>query len=49
MLLLFLHAAPPSILPKGIRVVATLLEHEEMTRTADTIAAVVLHKIDPVL
>ena len=48
MLLLLLHAAPPSILPKGIRAVVTLLECEEMTCTADTIAAAVLHKIDPV-
>ena len=28
MLLLLLHAMPPRILPKGIRAVATLLEHE---------------------
>jgi len=46
MLLLLLHAAPPSILPKGIRAVMTLLEHEETAHTADTIAAAVLRKID---
>src|SRR5882724_9224623 len=49
MLLLLLHAAPPSILAKGIRAVATLLECEENTHTTDIIAATVLCKIDPVL
>ena len=49
MLLLLLHAVPPSILHKGIRAVAMLLEHEETTCTADIIAAAVLHKIDPEL
>jgi len=48
-LLLLLHAAPPSILPKGIRAVATLLEREETMRTAETIAAAVLRKVDLVL
>jgi len=36
-------------LPKGIRAVATLLEHEEAACTADIIAAIVLCKIDLVL
>ena len=49
MLLLLLHAVPLSILPKDIRAVAMLLEHEETTCTADIIAAAVLHKIDPEL
>src|SRR5882672_4367497 len=48
-LLLLLHAAPPNVLPKGIRVVATLLESEEVGRTADTIVAAVMRKLDPVL
>jgi len=48
-LLLLLHAAPPNLLPKGIRVVATLMEHEEARQSAKTIAAVVLQKLDPVL
>ena len=49
MLLLLLHAAPTSILPKGIRVVATLLECEEAAYTANIIATAILCKIDPVL
>jgi len=48
-LLLLLHAAPPNILSKGIRVVATLMECEEAGRSAETIAAVVMQKLDPVL
>ena len=47
--MLLLHAAPPSVLPKGIRAVAALLEQEEAGCTADVIAATVLHKIDLVL
>src|SRR5882724_5275647 len=46
LLLLLLHAAPPSILPKGIRAVATLLEHEETAHTSEIIATAVLCKID---
>ena len=49
MLLLLLHAVPLSVLPKGIRAVAALLEREEAGCTADVIAAAVLHKIDLVL
>ena len=49
MLLLLLHAAPPSVLPKGIRVVVMLLECEEAERTADTITYAILHKIDSAL
>jgi len=49
MLLLLLHAAPPSILPKGIRAVTTLLECEETTCTAEAVAATIMHKIDPAL
>jgi len=49
MLLLLLHTVPPSILPKGIRAVATLLECEETACTANIIAAAVLCKIDPAL
>ena len=45
-LLLLLHAAPPSILPKGVRAVVTWLECEKMACTANTIAAAVLCKID---
>jgi len=48
MLLLLLHAVPPSILPKGIRAVTTLLECEAAC-TADIIAAAILCKIDLVL
>ena len=40
---------PPGILPKGIRAVATLLECEETMRTAEVVAATVMHKIDPAL
>jgi len=47
-LLLLLHAVPPSVLPKGIRAVVTLLECEEVEHTADAIAAI-LCKIDPAL
>src|SRR5882724_4891904 len=49
MLLLLLHAAPLSILPKGIRAVATLLECEETTCTTEVVAAAIMHKIDPAL
>ena len=49
MLLLLLHAVPPSILPKGIRAVIMLLECEETTHTTDIIAATILRKIDLVL
>ena len=49
MLLLLLHAIPPSILPKGIRAIMMLLECKENTCTADIIATAILHKIDPVL
>jgi len=49
LLLLLLHAAPPSILLKGIRAVTTLLEHEETAHTTDAITAAILHKIDLVL
>ena len=48
-LLLLAHCALPSILPKAIRAVTTILEHEEMGHTADTIVAVVMHKLDPIL
>src|SRR5882724_7512480 len=41
MLLLLLHAAPPSILPKGIRAVVMLLECKENTCTTDIIATAV--------
>ena len=49
MLLLLLHAVPPSILPKGIRAVATHLECKENACSTDDIATAVLCKIDPVL
>src|SRR5882724_8082141 len=49
MLLLLLHAVPPSILPKGIRAVTTLLELEEAAHTTDIITATVLCKIELVL
>ena len=49
MLLLLLHTAPPSILPKGIRAVATLLEHEETMHTTEAVAAAIMHKIDMAL
>jgi len=49
MLLLLLHMAPPSVLPKGIRVVATLMECKEAEHTADTITYAILHKINLVL
>jgi len=45
-LLLLLYAAPQSILPNGIRAVATLLEREETTCTAEAIAAAIMRKID---
>jgi len=48
-LLLLLHAVPLSILPKGIRAVATLLECEEKAHTTDIITATILRKIDPAL
>ena len=48
-LLLLLHAAPPNLLSKGIRVVATLMEHEEAGRSAETIVAIVMRKLEPVL
>ena len=48
-LLLLLHAAPLSVLPKGIRVVATLMECKEAEHTADTITYAILHKINLVL
>ena len=48
-LLLLLHATTLSILPKGIRAVAMLLEHEEASRTADTITATIMSRLDPVL
>jgi len=41
-LLLLLNAIPPNVLPKGIRAVATLLEHEEVIPTADTIVAAIM-------
>ena len=49
MLLLLLHASPPGVLPKGIRVVVMLLENEESEHTADTITYTILCKINPVL
>ena len=48
-LLLLLHAVTLSILPKGIRAVATLLEHEEASQTADTITAAIMSRLDPAL
>ena len=48
-LLLLLHAVPPSILPKGIRAVATLLECKETMRTTEVVAATIMRKIDPAL
>jgi len=49
MLLLLLHAVPLSILPKGIRAVATLLECKETMCTAEAVTATVMQKIDPAL
>ena len=48
-LLLLIHVAPPNLLPKDIRVVATLMEHEEARWSANTIVATFLQKLDPVL
>jgi len=48
-LLLLLHTAPLSILFKGIRAAATLLEREETTRTTEAVAAAIMRKIDPEL
>jgi len=48
-LLLLAHCALPSILPKAIRAVAAVLEHEEANHTADTIVAAVMRKLDPAL
>jgi len=36
----------PSILHKGIRAVAMLLEHKEASQTADTIAATIMSRFD---
>jgi len=38
-----------SVLPKGIREVATLLEHEEASQTADTITTAIMSRLDPAL
>jgi len=48
-LLLLAHCTPSNILPKGIRAVATLLKHDEITKTTDTIVTTVMCKLDPIL
>ena len=46
---LLAHCAPSTILPKALRAVAILLEHELSADTADTIVATRLHKLNPML
>ena len=48
-LLLLLHPAPPNLLSKGIRAVTTLMECKEARQSTETIVAMVLWKLDPVL
>ena len=48
-LLLLAHCAPPSILPKGMRAVATLLELETADQSAKIIATSVMNRINPLL
>jgi len=46
---LLAHCAPSTILPKALRVITILLEHESSANTADMIAATILCKLDPML
>jgi len=48
-LLLLAHCAPSSILPKGIRAVATLLELETMTQCTEAVLLHVMKRLDPFL
>src|SRR5882672_9714267 len=48
-LLLLAHCAPPNILPKGIRVVAAILEREVTVQRADVVITNVMTRLDPIL
>ena len=48
-LLLLAHCAPASVLHKGVRAVATLLEHEEASKTGDVVALAVARRVDPLV
>jgi len=48
-LLLLLHCTPQNVLPKGIRAISMLLQHEEAGQSADTIVAAIMHKLDAML
>ena len=48
-LLLLAHCAPPNILPKGMRAVATLLELQAAIQSAKIIAISVMQRISPLL
>jgi len=48
-LLLLAHCAPPSIIPRGICAVATLLENEAATHTVNGISASIAKRVDLLL
>ena len=48
-LLLLTHCTLPNTLPRGIQVVATLLEHEETSRVAEAVALSVTRRVDPLV
>jgi len=48
-LLLIAHCTPPSIIPKGIQVVATLLENEAAANTTEGVTVTVKKKFGPLL
>src|SRR5882672_7647140 len=48
-LLLLAHCTPSSILPKGIRAVATLLELETTTQCMEAVSLHVIKRLDPFL
>ena len=43
------HCTPLNTLPRGIRVITTLLEHKESTRTSDAIISAVMCRLDPMI
>jgi len=48
-LLLLSHYAPPSVLPKGMQVVATLLEQEAANQCTEMVTATVMSRLHPIL